>query len=308
MLVLSRVDIGMELNHFLALGLVLSLGIQLKFIVPYLNRRNQDKSIPKAPVVKILSVNVYQENQNFDAFLKLVKSYDPDVILTLETNKAWEDAMQPLEKDFPYFVKEARENTYGMHFYSKIKVLDHQVHGFITAERPAMELMLENSGGKQFKLWGLHPPPPSPTEKENSKQKDAELMLVAKELRQHKNPCIVVGDFNNVCWSRSSKMFAKLSGLRDARIGRGIYGTFPVRPWLFRFPIDLVFHSEAVLINKIGTLEDIGSDHLPLFTEIQVNGSLKEDKPDYDAELEQEASEMVHEGKKDAQDDEELQN
>ncbi len=46
----------------------------------------------------ILSSNVYQFNNEYDRLINLIVKTDPDIILTMETNKDWEEALADIEK------------------------------------------------------------------------------------------------------------------------------------------------------------------------------------------------------------------
>lgn len=57
----------------------------------------------------------------------------------------------------------------------------------------------------------------------------------------------------------------------DPRIGRGIISTYHAKYKLLRFPIDQMFHSIEIFVQKLIALENIGSDHLPLYCEFVIN-------------------------------------
>ena len=255
--------------------------------------------------ISLISVNVYQFNQEYQRLIDLIGQVKPDIILTMESNKAWENALSVLDQDYPNYQKIALENTYGMHFYTRLKVHDLQVHYFVANDLPSIQAELESPKGKRFTLFGVHPPPPSPTEEETSKERDGELLSVAKLVREIEHPVVVVGDFNNVAWAKSSVLFRKTSELIDPRIGRGFVSTFHAKYKLLRFPIDLFFHSTDVFIEKFRTLSPIGSDHLPLYCRFYINYTSAEQEERVD-ELEQgekeEVDEMIEEGKKEESD------
>ena len=275
--------------------LFISIVYQVKTIFPYIPFFNSIKVDSNSSSISVISVNVLQSNQQYQKLIDLVNKHQPDILLTLESNSTWENALEVIENQYSSICKIPKENTYGMHFYTKLDVIKLDTHYFLTEERPAIVAHLKDKHQNEFVFWGIHPPPPSPTEETTSKQKDSELMSVAKLVRSTKAPTIVIGDFNNVCWSNISKLFAKVSQLKDARINRGLYATFPVRPWLFRFPIDLLFHSKELIINSLKTLEDIGSDHLPLYSKFAIIPK-KRDIPKMETDLKEEVHTIIQEG------------
>lgn len=300
-LILAVSLFAMELDSTLALVtqalLCLALLYQMKIILPYLSivcqknwPQKQDKTI------SVISVNVLQENDEYNRLINLIDEFQPDILFTLETNLKWEKALEAIEKYYPKMKKIPLENRYGMHFYTKLKVKEIQEHFLISEEFPSIEAQLEDKEGNNFIFWGIHPPPPSPTEEETSKKKDAELMKVATRVAKYELPTLVIGDFNNVAWSRSSKAFAKVSHLKDPRIGYGLCSTFPVNYRLLRFPLDLLFYSEGIEINKLQRMRDIGSDHFPLFSEFTVISEENKNPTSISEVDKEEAEETIKDG------------
>lgn len=249
--------------------------------------------------ISIISINVYQFNQEYEKLISLIKEVQPDILLTMESNQDWENALKPIEKDYPNFKKVPLENTYGMHFYTKLQVQNIKVNYFIADDLPSIEASLLTEDNVSFTFFGVHPPPPSPTEEDTSKERDGELLAVAKKVRETKKPVIVVGDFNNVAWARSSILFRKTSELTDPRIGRGFISTFHANYRLLRFPIDLFFHSTDIFIEDFKTLINIGSDHLPLYCSFYINKKIDVQEDDVEClqkdEL-QEVDDIIEEG------------
>lgn len=243
-------------------------------LIPYtvIYKRNPGKNIVEnSDLISIISVNVYQFNKDYHQLISLVKEVKPDILLTMESNQEWENALSEIENDYPNFKKVALENTYGIHFYTRLKVESIKVNYLISDDLPSIEASLFTETGERFTFFGVHPPPPSPTEEDTSKERDGELLAVGKKVREIKDPVIVVGDFNNVAWARSSILFRKTSELIDPRIGRGFVSTFHAKYRLLRFPIDLFFHSTEIFIKDFKTLRNIGSDHLPLYCSFFLN-------------------------------------
>ena len=246
-----------------------------------------------------ISANVYQFNTDYKRFIDLINKYKPDIFLTMESNKAWEDALTVLEKDYPFQHKVGLENTYGIHMYSRLKVESSKTHYFVADDIPSIEAHIKTEDGFEFVFFGVHPPPPSPTEEETSKERDGDLLSTAKRVKELDKPIVVVGDFNNVAWSKSSILFRKTSELIDPRIGHGFVSTFHAKYKLFRFPIDLLFHSPDVFVTKLKTLENFGSDHLAIYCEFFIDA----EKTDQEELVEhatkeelKEAEEMIKDG------------
>lgn len=251
--------------------------------------------------VKIISCNIYQFNTEYQRFIHLIQQERPDIFLTMESNSDWEEAMRVLEKDYPSFEKVTLENTYGMHFYTRLKVIRKETHYFVADDLPSIEVELETKDGFRFVFFATHPPPPSPTEEENSKERDGDLLSIAKKVRNYKLPVVVTGDFNNVAWAKSSILFKKTSKLIDARIGRGILSTFHANYWFFRVPLDLLFHSPEVFIDKLFIYPSVGSDHFPIGCTFHIDHR-SDKQEDLVKNLEkgemQEVNELIEEGKK----------
>lgn len=290
--------------------LLISVLYQLYIILPYVSfrsiftRKGLANYKTKGKELSIVSSNVLQKNKEYHKLIELVKNIKPDILLTTETNKLWENALKEIESDFTNNYKIALENRYGMHFYTRLKTIEIKEHFLMSDDIPSIEAHLEDNDGKRFVFWGVHPPPPSPTEKPTSRQKDAELMKLAKMIRGTGYPSVVVGDFNDVCWSRSSKQFAKNSKLIDVRIGRGILGTFPVKPSIFRFPLDLIFSSKEIKVGDISILPKIGSDHLPVFAKFSVLSPSNVSAEKMDPELKKETDKIIKEGHRAVQEEE----
>lgn len=246
-----------------------------------------------------ISANVYQFNTDYNRFIKFISRHKPDVFLTMESNGDWEKALETLEKDYPYQHKVGLENTYGMHLYSKLKIENSITHYFVADDLPSIEATLKTEDGFQFVFFGVHPPPPSPTEEETSKERDGDLLSVAKRVKELHLPTVVVGDFNNVAWSKSSILFRKTSELIDPRIGHGFVSTFHAKYKILRFPIDLMFHSTDVFVTKLKTLENFGSDHLPVYCEFFIDSEMNEQEEQVETATKEEieeAEEMIEDG------------
>lgn len=217
--------------------------------------------------ISIMVYNVYQENDEFDKLIDKVHLINSDILLLLETNEKWRDSMAPLKEVYPYNIKCIQENTYGMMLFSKFKPLEQSVDQLSDDDIPSIDCLIKIEE-KKVRIRGLHPKPPIPGEAMTSEQKDAEFNEAAIRISQLPKDelKIVIGDLNDVVWSKASKRFKKTSQLKDPRVGRGTYSTFPTYLPI-RFPLDHIFCSSDLMLSELRVLENLGSDHFPIFVE-----------------------------------------
>ncbi|MEO5647731.1 MAG: endonuclease/exonuclease/phosphatase family protein [Chitinophagaceae bacterium] len=233
---------------------------------------------------RIFSANVLQDNQQYDALLQQIKTSDPDLIFLLETNAAWADGTRKLEKDYPYTLLAPLENTYGLLFYSRLKIENAKVMFLVKNDLPSIDAIVTLPSGRKVQLWGLHPEPPVPGESLYSSAKDKELMKVALKAKECKLPCIVFGDLNDVAWSHTTELFRKTSELLDPRRGRGFYNTFSAHHRYIRFPLDYIFCSNEFGLIEMKRMPKNGSDHFATLTHLALKKELqqKQDPPKAD--------------------------
>ncbi|HET6559556.1 MAG TPA: endonuclease/exonuclease/phosphatase family protein [Prolixibacteraceae bacterium] len=249
--------------------------------------------------IRIMVANVLITNKNADKLLALIDENDPDIMVTLETDVWWQKKLDVLEEEYPFTIKCPLENTYGMHVYSKYMLLDSKISFLIEADVPSMSARAELPSGEKILIYFLHPAPPSPTENETSNERDAELLLIAKEIKDMKEPVIVTGDMNDVAWSYTTRLFRKISKMLDPRVGRGMFSTFHAKYPLVRWPLDHLFHSSHFTVIQVKRLSYFHSDHFPFLIELEltkgaekVQEGLKEKQED-----QQVADEMIEKGK-----------
>ena len=214
--------------------------------------------------LSIITSNVLTPNRNAHALLELVAQYKPDILLTLESDQWWQTHLDTLETEMPHSVKCPLDNLYGMHIYSRLPLSEVETSFLVQENVPSVHALLTLRTGDTIRMHFLHPAPPSPTENTKSKQRDAELVIVARSVADTDHPVIVTGDLNDVAWSPTTRLFRKLSGLLDPRVGRGMFNTFHADYWFMRWPLDHLFHSRHFSVVSLKRLPSIGSDHFPL--------------------------------------------
>lgn len=235
--------------------------IASKQVISYAGNKNNDN-------ISILVSNVLTTNRNYDGLIDLVKSKVPDILLTLESDKRWEEALEPVTKNYKHRVEVPLDNLYGMHLYSKLELHNIEVKYLVEDDIPSIHGNVELANGKMAAIHCLHPKPPSPTESKTSTNRDAELLIAGKDIGEEAELTLVFGDLNDVAWSRTTKLFQRMSGLMDPRRGRGFFNTFNADNKILRWPLDHVFHSKDFTVVDIARCENIGSDHFPMYIKL----------------------------------------
>lgn len=246
--------------------------------------------------ITIISSNVFQDNTNTMGCMELLSRHNPDVILLLETDNFWYEGTKELGHKYPYQVLVPLENTYGMLLYSKLELVNPEVRYLVDEEIPSIKTKVKLKSGTTIHLYCVHPTPPVPGENTHSTERDKELLLIAKEVKECEIPTIVVGDLNDVAWSYTTELFSKISGLLDPRIGRGFYNTFHAKTPLLRFPLDHVFCSTDFKLIGMNRLENFNSDHFPIRINLQYESTadLEQEEPEADQEDQELATEKLN--------------
>ncbi|WP_439136169.1 endonuclease/exonuclease/phosphatase family protein [Pseudomaricurvus sp.] len=250
----------------------LCLSYQLWWILPYTRFWTREvrtaQSGQSERQLSIMTSNVLTPNRNSEALLSLVKQHQPDVLVTLESDQWWQDQLDVLEDSMPYTMKCPLDNLYGMHVYSRLPLEDAETAFLVEDNVPSMHAQMTLRSGDSVRIHFLHPAPPSPTENPESSERDAELVMVARSIADSDQPMILTGDLNDVAWSPTTRLFRKLSGMLDPRIGRGMFNTFHADYPFCRWPLDHLFHTEHFSVSSIERLPTIGSDHFPLLANL----------------------------------------
>ncbi len=268
----------------LAVGLLAAIFIHFSFISSYLIGEKAVPSIKISEVspektVGILLGNVLITNKDSSKFLEVIRNTNPDLVLAMEVNSWWVEALQPLKKEYPYTIEYPLDNAYGMALYSKYPLSETEIQFLNHSKVPSFNAVVTLPSGDSFKFHGVHPVAPFPSDKYpenigkngNDQQKEVALKKVGELVSKNQKPSIVAGDFNDVSWSNTSRLFGQDGNLKDVRIGRGLFNTFDANSMIMRWPLDHFFVSEEIAVIEFKRLPNIGSDHFPLFAKFQIN-------------------------------------
>ena len=235
---------------------------QLAHVVPYTPAWSVQVPTTKAPssdAMRVVVANVEIVNTRRKEIIEKIESINPDVLLLIEVDDSWRQDLTPLREKFAHHCESYRDEGLGIALWSNISMRDPQVKHLVSERRASIHADLEIPNGELIHFVGVHPTPPGlmdSTEggRRDSRVRDAELVLVAREVQQRPDEAwIVTGDFNDVAWSHTTRLFQRLSGLKDPRVGRQLLNTYHSEYPLLRYPIDHVFLSRGFSVFRFGT-------------------------------------------------------
>jgi endonuclease/exonuclease/phosphatase (EEP) superfamily protein YafD len=221
---------------------------------------------PGKPVYSLLHFNLYWINDQREAVIDRIIELDPDLISISEAATRWEEEIKRLDAKWTYMLHCPEHDDHGgIRFYSKwpLKTDDQYCgpHGSLAKTQVISPEGLEFTSGSVHLRW--------PWPASGPKQ----LKAIMPELETIGRDAIFAGDFNAATWSHAVNSFARTSGMK---IVKGIGPTFIIDQlpldymWWAGLPIDNVMHKGRITILSAKTLEDLGSDHLPVLVRFQI--------------------------------------
>lgn len=240
------------------------------------------------PRLRLVIANIDFENDQPKQDLANLIASAPDILILIECDDSWTPPLDEARDKYPHQVREIRPDGLGMALLSKHPIEHSEVIELFTRRRPSIwaTILLRTPQGPPTKIGiaSIHPIPPglkmerveievpeNPS-RAPSTPRDIELIRVAQRILDNDTiPWIVAGDFNDVGWSDTTRSFKQVSGLRDPRVGRGLFNTYPAHLWGLRYPLDHVMLPEAFTLIRLLRLPRTGSDHFPLLADIELS-------------------------------------
>lgn len=262
-----------NLSSPLIILVIICVALQIAKIIPFTRifpvQMVGSKNSNASDTFKVIIANVYMDNDKYQQLASIIDIHNPDVLLAIEVNRHWCEYLST-HTNFTHEVLKPLDNTYGIALYSQLELIEPEIKFIIENDIPSIHTKVKLSSGEIISLHCLHPKPPAPQESTYTTKRDAELLLVGKEIKKENNPAIVMGDLNDVAWSYTTTLFQKISGLLDPRIGRGMFNSYNAKFPLLRFPLDHAFASKHFKLINLARLPKFGSDHFPILLEFVI--------------------------------------
>lgn len=214
---------------------------------------------------KLLTLNVLQTNREYSRTTDLIDMVDPDIVLLTETDQAWAKALAASLEKYPHRVDRPLDNTYGIMFASRLPMSNASIQDLAQKDTPSVLATLK-AGDHRFRMIGLHPRPPQPNQ--DTEERDAEIVVAARQSRDVGMPVLAIGDFNDVAWSDTTRLFKDIGSFLDPRRGRGTFATFPADMVWLGWPLDHLFVTEEFLLDTMHVGKPVGSDHRPVIARL----------------------------------------
>ncbi len=238
----------------------------LSTILPlYMDRT--DHLVTTAPAHRAMLINVQTSNERYDAVAQAIEDHDPDLLLLLEVNHDWLQALPALKESHPHQLAAPRDDEFGIALFSKFPLERAEIVTIGSLDVPSVraEITLDD---QRLMIFGTHPLPPVGAAAAG--YRDEHLAALSSSLQKIPLPVLLLGDLNVTPWSIHYQRVLEHSGLRDCSQGRGVQATWPTFFPVFLIPIDHCLHSPQVVVQDHQVGPWVGSDHYPVIVDFAI--------------------------------------
>ena len=204
-------------------------------VVPWFVGGVTSAPTPSAKTFRVLLSNVFTNNRNSAALLKLIQSEAPDLVVLQEVDDRWVEEMQPLQGLFPHGKAIPRSDNFGIALWSRFPLT--QVSDLTLSEIDVPSILAAFTwNGKPIFILATHPLPTG--RKEGFEARNEQLNKIANLARDSQAPLAVIGDLNVTMFSPYYAKLMRDSQLTNARKGAGVLPTWPTFFPLLAIPLD----------------------------------------------------------------------
>jgi endonuclease/exonuclease/phosphatase (EEP) superfamily protein YafD len=247
-----------------AVGAAYNLALIVPLYVP------ADATADNRKPIRLLVANLLARNEDPARFLRLASETSPDLIVAIEVDSDWLDALEQVAASYPHQIKKPREDSFGIAVFSRLPAEELRIRSIGPAGVPSVFGRFDLGAGEKFCLVATHPLPPVSARK--AALRNEQLLTVGQFAATLPEPTVLAGDLNTTSWSPCFCDLLAVSGLRDSRRGFGIQPTWPGRFASIGIPIDHVLVSPEIAVVHRAVGPHIGSDHRPVVIDIVVRG------------------------------------
>ncbi len=219
-----------------------------------------------------MAVNVKVKNTQYARVAEQLRRYDPDLLFLMETDQRWIEALEPVLSEYDHVQRHPQPEAFGLVFATRLPVIKSNVVENTHRDTPTLYATLQPEGSPPIEFIGLHPKPPLPGW--DTERRDENIVNAGIQTPDRLPNAFVMGDFNDVPWSRTTTKFRETGDWRDPRIGCGTYPTFPANMLLVGWPLDQLMLKGGLQLTSFQVLPDNGSDHRAVLANLCVPSDL----------------------------------
>ncbi|WP_274629648.1 endonuclease/exonuclease/phosphatase family protein [Arvimicrobium flavum] len=219
-----------------------------------------------APSYTLMHLNLLYNNDQPEKALALVRDRRPDILLLSEASDMWAQRLKDMLADYPYQLRCGRGTRLGgAAILSRLPFSpDRRTQ---CSDNGRLAIAGVELGDRAMDVAALHVGWPWPADQAD------EIARLSPLLSSLGTTAILAGDLNATPWSNAARRVAAAGDLTLIRS--------PGPTWLFRWlpaslrplvglPIDHVYAKGDVVLHSGETLEEVGSDHLPILIEFSL--------------------------------------
>lgn len=251
----------------------LPLALNLALLVPLFFAFGQINHTPNN-TLRILHANLDRGNQDTTPAIQYLKTQEADLVLLQEVTSKWLSVIKSDLSQYQVIQALPLENSQGWAMLLPIKLSKHfevvatQIINLPSySTRPLLEI-IASWGNREIAILSLSVARPGQSNFQ-AVEFDAAAQWSQRQQQENQREVIVIGDFNSTPWSGRFRKFLHDSNLRNSQRGFGLQPTWQTGlPSVLMIAIDHCLQSKSITTINRTTGANIGSDHLPLFVEL----------------------------------------
>lgn len=257
--------------------------------------------LPHGPVtsspgstLSVLTFNIWGDNPRKPELEAWIRQVNADLVFLQEIPESYSRNELPTLRDlYPYqFAPTTEKEWWNSVTLSRYPIVEAQDLLFWDMGMPALHKVVIDMNGQLISAYNVHMVVPFSGLKsygfnaiwtkalyyDNSEQKQ-KIGQLLDDVRADPNPPIIAGDFNMSCYTGPYRDLAKqlVDSFREA--GKGFGLTWPVDQADSFFPvsipalrIDYIWHGSGIRALEAHRKPPFGSDHLPLYAVLRIDG------------------------------------
>ena len=216
--------------------------------------------------VRVASLNVWFANVDYDGVAAWIEQSDPDVVVLVEVNPAWHEALAQRLPAWPHQHYQDIAGKSGKLFLSKTEPLSVVSISSVDGRPPLLATLYID--GATLRVGAVHAH--WPIGAGNSSIRNKMLGEIALLANSEETPFIAAGDFNVSPFSPHFQSMVHNGGLRRASAGWGWQPTWPHFLPIAGIEIDHILVPRSVFVTGFRVQKGPGSDHRALIADLEV--------------------------------------